>query len=155
MSYDLEFSRSLVTHLNRVLDVVESVFEQAGVTLPERRFIALGQTVHDCEQVSVSFQQLVLGPPGDAGTLPQRCDSPRSASVLVEVVRCIPVPNNRGGAPTVEQITTAAQQQAVDAWMLMEAATQMDAWTFLADVSAGEPQGDKQAMVLSLTMVVE
>jgi hypothetical protein len=154
VSYDLEFTRTLATHVQDVLDIVVQTFGQAGVTLPERQYITSGGTAHDCEQVTVSFQQMYLGPPGDQAAEPQRCDGPRSASVLVEVVRCIPSVNSRTGVPDPQAQANFAVQQLVDAWMLLEAGTLMTVYGILGDVTAGEPQGSYQAMSLTLTMMV-
>lgn len=155
MSYEPEFVTSLVDHMNRVLEVVVQTFGQAGVALPERQYITFGQAVHDCEQVTVAFQQLYMGPPGDQAQQAQHCEGPRSAAVTVEIVRCIPVAGGRTGKLSVPQLTSLAQQQGIDSWMLLEAATNMDPYAgILADVSAGEAGGGFQAMTMSLIMAV-
>lgn len=152
MTYDAPFIDSLKDHMELVLDIVVQTFGQAGILLPDRRYFTFGQPVHDCEQLTVQFQQLYMGPPGDQAQTMQRCDGPRSAAVLVELVRCIPTFQRT--APTVEQLTAAAEQQAIDAWMLLEAATKVNPFGVLADVSPGEPQGAYQAMSLSVITVV-
>lgn len=154
MIYDLEFNTTLATHVQDVLDIVVQTFSQAGVTLPSRQYITSGGTAHDCEQVTVSFQQLYLGPPGDQAAEPQRCEAPRSASVLVEVVRCIPSVNSRTGVPDSAAQSAFAVQQLIDAWLLLQAGTEMSVFGILGDVTAGEPQGTYQAMALSLTMTI-
>lgn len=144
---------TLVVRLNGILDVVVQTFAQAGVSLPERRFVTAGQTAHDCEQVSVSFVQLNLGVPGDPGNEAVRCDGPRSVLVSVEVVRCIPTANARTGTVSVDAIDAASEMQLVDAWLLMEAATNLDDWAILADVAAGQPGGGFQSMTLNVTLL--
>lgn len=156
MTYTPEFAGSLAALANGVLDSVVSVFEQAGVTLPERRYIATGETAHDCEQVTVSLQQLYLGPPGDQSETPQRCEAPRTAVLLVEIVRCIPQPG-RNGAPDVAALQATAEQQMIDAYMLLEAgATAADKWGLgaMADVTPGQPQGQMQAISMNLIVAV-
>ena len=119
MNYTEEYISTLADHMEYVLGVVVDTFGQAGIALPELRYITFGQPVHDCEQVTVQFQQMYVGPPGDQAQVAQPCDSLRSAALLVEIVRCVPTPNSRGGAPTPEQLTATARTQAVDAYMLM------------------------------------
>ena len=154
MSYDAEFTDSLLVHLNTVLDSVVQTFNQANHPLPETRFIAAGQTAHDCEQVSVSLSQLYIGLPGDQAVQPQRCDGPRSALVVVEIVRCIPTANQRTGKMDPAAALAVAETQARDAWLLLESATSMDIYGVLADVTPTDPQGAFQAITLSLTMQV-
>lgn len=43
--------------------------------------------------------------------------------------------------------------QLVDAWLLMEAATNLDDWAILADVAAGQPGGGFQSMTLNVTLL--
>ena len=152
MSYPAEFIDTLKEHMNDVLGIVVETFGQAGIGLPERRYITFGQPVHDCEQLTVQFQQLYMGPPGDQAAVPQRCDGPRSVALMVELVRCIPTFSRV--APTELQLTQAAEQQAVDAWMLLEAATKVNVYGVLADVSAGEASGGFQAISLSVITMV-
>lgn len=154
MSYDEVYVNTLVVHMNDILNSVVQTFGQANVELPARRYIAAGQTAHDCEQVTVSLSQLYIGPPGDQAQEPQRCEAPRSAVVLVEIVRCIPSMNTRTGEVDVTALQAVAETQARDAWMLLEAATNMDVYGILGDVTPTDPQGKYQAITLTLTMVV-
>lgn len=144
----------LMTH---VLSSIENVFEQADVPLPDRRYVTFGGTAHDCEQLTVSFIQMYLGPPGDVAAEPQRCNAPRSALLAIELVRCLPV-GPRGSAPSAAQATEHAIKQAVDAWLLVDGAAQQafDPWGLgiLADVTVTEPAGAYQAVVLNLTVAV-
>lgn len=148
---------SLGDLMSHVLDNVVGVFEQAGIELPERRYIAYGGVAHDCEQVTVSFIQMYLGPPGDQAAQPQRCDAPRTAVLALQIARCLPASGPRGSAPIADSISEHALSQSRDAWLLMEAgATSVDAWGLgvLADVAVTEPQGGYQAVVLNLILAV-
>lgn len=155
MNYTPQYIASLKTMMNDVLETVVSVFEQAGVALPTRRYTAFGPTAHDCEQVTVSFQQLYLGPPGDEASTPQKCDSPRTAVLLIEIVRCVPT-MTRTSAPSQLDLQTYADSRAIDAWMLMEAGMQAspDWLGVLADVAPGEPSGAYQAVSMNLIAAV-
>lgn len=154
--YSLEFAESLKTLMDGVLEAVLSVFEQAGVTLPARSYIAVGQPPHDCEQVTVSFQQLYLGPPGDEATAPQRCEAPRTAVLLVEIVRCTPQ-SGRTAGPSVESLSAYGGERAIDAYLLLEAgAKAADQWGLgtMADVSPGNDGGAMQAISMNLIVAV-
>jgi hypothetical protein len=144
-----------------ILDAVVSVFEQAGVDLPERRYTVVGAPAHDCEQVTVEFQQLYLGPPGDQAQSPQHCDAPRTAYFQVEIARAVPVIESQRGsrtkAPAPDAIQEVAEQQMLDAYLLLEAgANAVDEFGLgtLADVAPGDPAGGFQGMTLNLTLAV-
>ena len=151
-----DYAVSLVNLCNSVLESVISVFEQFGVGLPERRYVTVGQTVHDCEQVTVSFQQLYLGPPGDQAQTPQKCTAPRTAFLNVEIVRSLALPG-RTGKPSADAMQTNAETKLVDAYLLLKAgADAVDQWGIgvIADVTVGEASGDRQAVILNVTLAV-
>ncbi len=57
----------IVNQLDRLLERVVGVYEQAGVPLPLRRYWMLsGEAPEDCAQVVVTFVQAYLGSPGDS-----------------------------------------------------------------------------------------
>lgn len=154
MSVSSEDITTLKDHMDMVLEAVVQTYEQAGVELPEKRYIVFGQPVHDCEQVTVQFVQMYIGPPGDQGQIPQRCDGPRTAVLTVEVVRCIPT-GLRGAAPSATAARSAAEQQAIDTWILLESTNAMDAYSgVLADIAVGEAQGGYQAVTMNVTAAV-
>lgn len=160
-----------------ILNTVVATYADHGVDLPERRYLAVGgqgETVHDCEQVTVSFEQGYSGTPGNQAQEPVKCASPRTAVFIVEVVRALPLPNTVSANPATtipamygedktgvailpaEVQTAIARKQMVDAMLLMDSGLRASENTMtgaLADVSAGSPQGGFQAisMVLSST----
>lgn len=153
--------RSLADLLGGVLERVIGGYAQAGVELPERRYWTLGTPAADCEQVVVSFVQAYIGPPGDEAGSPQRCTSPRSANMNVQVIRCIPTMGARGRAPSEAAIQGASEQLAIDAWLLLDLAGDLDMWDpigpglgVIATVETGEPQGGFQAVTLNITMAI-
>lgn len=147
--------------LESVLNTIVSVFEQANVSLPERRYIYAGErgeTAHDCEQLTVSFSQVYSGVPGAQEPVVSRCDMPRSVTIYVELVRCIPDKLVGRGqtrrAPSVEDMTMHAKVQGIDAWLLMDAGL-IAGEEFLGAVTVaapGPPSGGYQAVVLELTI---
>lgn len=73
-----------------LLDVINRVYADAGVAPPERQYYVIGgqgQTVHDCEQVTVSWDQAYSGLPGNEASIPARCDELHTGAFIVEVVR--------------------------------------------------------------------
>jgi hypothetical protein len=158
-----------------ILNTVVATYADHGVDLPTRRYLAVGgqgDTVHDCEQVTVSFEQGYSGLPGNQAQEPVKCAGPRSGVYIVEVVRALPQPNTSAANPSTpvpsrygQEVTGVqilpqevqsdmARKQMVDAMLLMDAGLragetlQLGA---LADVSAGTPQGAYQAMTLVVT----
>lgn len=158
----------------RIMNAVVATFAEHEIDLPERRYLAVGgqgMTVHDCEQVTVSFEQGYTGLAGNQAQEPVRCDAPRSGVYIVEIVRALPQPNTSDANPATTvpsrfgQVTTGveilpadvqseiARVQMRDAILLMDASLRAADTTLgsLADVAAGQPQGGYQAMVLTLT----
>ena len=158
---------------DRIMNAVVATYAEHEVDLPARRYLAVGgqgATTHDCEQVTVSFEQGYSGAPGNQAMEPVRCESPRSGVFIVEVVRALPQPNTPAANPTttvpnrLSQVVNVAtlpedvqsdiaRKQMVDAMLLLDAGIRAGDTNLgsLADVSAGEPQGAFQAMVLTLT----
>lgn len=160
---------------DHILNTVVATFADHGVDLPTRRYLAVGgqgDTVHDCEQLTVSFEQGYSGTPGNQAQEPVKCASPRSAVFIVEVVRALPLPNTASANPATtiptrygEEVmgvavlppdvqSDIARKQMVDAMLLMDAGLRAGETTMtgsLADVSAGSPQGGYQAMSMVIT----
>lgn len=162
---------------DHILRTVEATYTEHGVDLPERRYLAVGgqgDTVHDCEQLTVSFEQGYSGIPGNQAQEPVTCASPRTAVFIVEVVRALPLPNTISAAPATTNVpamygevktgvqvlptdvqSDIARKQMVDAMLLMDAGLRAGENTIikgsLADVTAGSPQGGYQAISLVIT----
>jgi hypothetical protein len=157
-------SQSLIVHLNGVLSQIRDTFTAEGVLLPTRQYITVGaegSTAWDCEQLTVSLAQLYTGPPGEQAQAPSRCSDPASAVVIVELIRCVPVPqvNTRSKVgPDVAKMTDATEVLLVDAWLLRRAGQEFaDAQNFfgsMADVAFSTPQGGYQAAVMTLVAAV-
>lgn len=156
--------RSLVNTLDEILERVVAGFEQAGVSLPDRRYWTMNEPAADCEQLVVFFNQAYIGPPGDEASEPQRCDSPRTAQIDIQILRCVPVPKGRGQImPKPEEIQAASVVQAIDAYLLLDLACQLDTWDHpihsrglgvIATVDAGPAEGAFQGPVLHLTVAI-
>lgn len=158
---------SLAWVLGEILERVRNTYAAEGVSLPDRQYwTAMGGT-EDCEQLVVSLVQVYIGPVGDEASGPQRCDGPRSASIDVKLTRCIPThsgssPRGRTAPPTEEQIQAGAQDIVIDAWMLLDAAANLDVWNhpgpggpgIIATVDITEPGGGFQSTILHLNLQV-
>jgi hypothetical protein len=157
----LEDVQSLARMLQGVLDAVVTAYEAVPMELPERRYWTLQQPAADCEQLVVSFIQAYIGPPGDEASTPQRCYSPRTAVLQVQVIRCIPTVGPKGKSPTAEQIQGGSEQLAMDTWLLLDIAADLEQWDpvgpglgVIATVAAEAPQGGYQAVTLSVSMAI-
>lgn len=143
--------------MESVLESVNAVYEQENTTLPDRQYITMGETSHDCEQLTVGFDQLYVGTPGDQAESPQRCNSPRSIAMTVQLVRKIPIMAGRGNPPSADEISESARVMATDAWLLLDgcmAASAVEQYGAISDVSVTPPSGAYQAIVVSFVVGV-
>lgn len=149
---EVEDLDTLADSMEEVLAVTTNTLLSFGIEIPDRRFISFGKTVHDCEQLTVSFVQMYLGPPGDQAQGPAPCGGPRTAVFQIQLVRCTPVTNLRTKkVPDQDELTAFTRSQAKDAWALLESATQYDRYEgVIADVALTEVDGGYQAVVLNL-----
>lgn len=154
--------------MNRILTQINNTYSTFGVELPTKQFFDLGgqgETPHDCEQVSVSFEQMYNGAVGNPDQTPTGCYAPRTATFVIEVVRCTPTlkrPTGRGGAlipPSVEELSEAVEIQTNDAWLLMDAGlTMAEEFSLaggLADVLVSPESGGYQAVILNLVLSLQ
>lgn len=153
---------NIVTLLDNVLDAVVNTYTSYNVPLPARQYWTLGMSSIDCEQLTITLIQGYLGPPGSQQSQPQRCNMPRSVTMLITVARQIPVVSQSGRAPLATTIEDGSRIGAIDAWVLLESINLLDQW----DVSSGfgvgvigsveipPPDGGFQLVTLQLTMAV-
>lgn len=153
---DLILDRDRIFNLGQhVLEVINSVFEQASVKLPSKQYVAIGPTAHDCEQVTVGFEQIYLGPPGLQAEEPQQCNVPRSVVWRCEVVRQVPVVSGgRAESPSAKRMNEYAKEQLRDMYLLLEAGAYSDEdWLgVITDGAVTQAQGGYQAAILNLVM---
>lgn len=165
----------IVEIADHLLNTIVTTYGEHGVSLPESRYLAVGgqgTTVHEGEQVTVSFEQSYSGLPGMQAQEPVKCNSPRTAVFVIEIVRCIPSANTAAANPETpvpsrygevntgvrnlspETHTAVAKAQMVDAMLLMDAGLRAGETTLvgsITDVSAGAPQGGYQAISMVVT----
>lgn len=152
-----EDAMNLVELMDFIVAEVVVGFTERGVDLPDRRFWKVGSPVHDCEQLCVFFNQAYVGPPGDEASDPQRCESPRTAQIGVQLARKVPtITGTRGVLPSAEKIQEASKQQAIDAWVLLDISCSLDKWGLgvIATVDAGDAAGGFQGPTLNLTVAI-
>jgi hypothetical protein len=147
--------------LNHIKDTIETFYAQAGVALPERRFLAVGDVADsvsvDCEQMNVNYIRSYFGLPGQPDLRPSNCELLMSADFVIQVTRCV-LPRTRGSrgalsAPTTEFLDDKALFQSVDAGLLLESAHAMSsAQGVSAAVSPAGVQGEYQSMQLNLSI---
>lgn len=135
--------------MESIVESIVQVYSDAGEAVPDRHVLSVGSAPHDCEQINVSLDQLYIGGPGDQAEQPMQCESPRTVSFTVQIVRCIPTPKSRSASVTPEDQGLSTQQLATDFWLLLEGLMASEAVTYLgalADISATPPQGAYQAV---------
>ncbi len=156
-----EDANRLTDMLDGVLERVETVFQSYNVPLPNRRYWMIGSPALDCEQVVISFIQMYLGPPGAEVSQPQRCNVPRSATIMIQISRRVPVVGQNGKPPSGSTIQQNSALSTVDAWVLMESIKEFDMWDdtgyglgVIATLEITGPEGGFQTVGLQLTMAV-
>lgn len=145
-----------------LLAQIRTTFNDHGIVLPDKQFFDTGprEAPHDCEQLSIAFEQMYNGSPGVPDQIPTPCNGPRTGTYVVELVRCTPVMGKSArGAPLTPpdeaKLNAAAKQQWIDAWLLMDAgllAGESFAAGALADVGSTPESGGFQAVVLNITL---
>lgn len=146
----------VASFMEQVLETIVETFAEAGVPLPDRRYIFFGIPAADCAQLTVALQQLYLGPPGLPASEPSPCSAPTSAVLRVELLREVPIPGDRELTVPIPKMIAAAQEQIRDAELLMESLKPMcgAAWGAMgvfADVLMGTEQGMYAGPVMTLT----
>lgn len=144
--------------LQRLLETTESFYETAGVPLPSRRYWCLGEAAEDCAQLTVVFQNMNLGTPGEQQNEPMPCNGPRFATVQINVTRDI-VNSENTTPPGADRIQASSEWMALDAWLLMDNLSAYDVGPYgtrgsgvLATVSTPKPSGNVQTTTLTLTI---
>jgi len=111
----------------KVLDEVVARFATAGVALPARRYVANGEVARDpnaeedCSAVSVGFPRAFIGSPGIPRFEAITCAPIRTADLLIEITRCVPVPDDHGNPPSATEIDDSAKQILTDGYVLFAA----------------------------------
>lgn len=156
-----EDANRLTAMMDGVLERVETVFQSYNVPLPNRRYWMIGTPALDCDQVVVSFIQMYLGSPGAEVSQPQRCNVPRSATIMIQISRPVPTVGQNGRPPSAEKIQQNSALSTTDAWVLMEALREFDMWDdtgyglgVIATLEITGPEGGFQTVGLQLTMAV-
>lgn len=102
-----------------LLGRVEDAAANAGVVLPERRFVSNGEVAFDCELVAIQVPTGFRGSPA----LPSPDRNRRNVTVwtfefTVWLIRCVPTINDRGIVPTAAALQDSASVILRDAHIL-------------------------------------
>lgn len=171
----IENPTQLFDMAKQVLDEVVAQFAEVGVELPERQYVHIGgmaDTAHDCEQVTVSIEQHYAGTPEEEALAGATCDTQRTVAFVVEVVRCIPNMQSKGGRggaayrpPNSEEMNKYSELRSQDMLIMLDTGAIisdkfyefsgfMNGSGGLFDVSPGSPSGNMQGVILNLTTIV-
>lgn len=145
--------------LQRLLEQTEAIYEAAGVPLPSRRYWCLGQAAEDCDQLTVVFQNMNLGTPGEQQQEPMNCHGPKFATVQINVTRNMVNSETSTTPPREDRIIAASEWMAIDAWLLMDNLKVYDVTSLgtpgagvMATVTTPPPSGNVQTTTLTLTI---
>jgi hypothetical protein len=112
---------------NLAVDVKMAIidgFASAGVDLPARQYVSYGFPAHDCAQLVVAAEATA----GTEGALSQEVVEPvlgkpghamRYARFGITLLRCVPVVQDDGDPPTVEDEEEAAETVLADTVLLL------------------------------------
>lgn len=127
---------SMISQLTTTLGIynegrklLDYVIASAGtnlIELPAKRYVTVGQAVHDCEQVVFEMNALQTGLPADTspgGSAISVCPPVWSLVGTLYIVRCGPKMKDDGSIPPA-QLEATAKTQAVDALLLQDAVAQ-------------------------------
>lgn len=113
-----------------LLGAIGAQYQAAGVALPDRQYIAAGapnQIAWDCEQLVISLQGIGWGVAEEAfqqtvqtGT-GASVQGPRHAVLVVQLVRCLPTPEDDGTPPSADDLTDAGLTYLKDCALLSQA----------------------------------
>ena len=147
-----------------ILKEIKDIYAQYKVALPPRQYVSVGgpnSTAHDDEQVTVTLTSVSPGIAGGPASPYSYLNDVLHANFHIEIVRAIPVPNERmltPAPPTPEAITLSSKALMKDAILLIEAGKRVGEETYsetaMLETVSGQPQGGMQAMTMSLTLVV-
>lgn len=135
----------LLTVPKAFLAYVVAYFEQAGVAVPDRRYVGGGLPANvawDCEQITCTLSEVGWGRSKDATQLSPTfgraasVNAMRHANYALTLVRCYPVMGDRGELPTNDELETAGEQQMIDAGLLSQAGV-----NFVAFPNSAIPRG--------------
>lgn len=102
------------------LTAVEQSFTDAGISLPDRRFISNNSVAYDCEQCSVEVGGLGIGTATADTPVGLKVPKVPNAIIMVALIRdCQPVSEEGGAPPTVEAIEAASDALLADATVLI------------------------------------
>jgi hypothetical protein len=122
---------NLVKFADHVLDYVVAFFAANSVALPDARYITAGVPsldAWDCEQLVLgivgvtdgSARQGQIASANMAGVM-LSAQGVRAASYEIQLVRCCPMIDDYGNAPSVADKHAAGRQQAVDMGLISQA----------------------------------
>lgn len=148
---------------DKILLAIENTFNVNAIALPARKYTtvgALGSVAYDCEQLTVSWQETYNGLPGNPqiGIIKPNCSTLHTGVFIVELVRPIAVSLKPDVPPEPALIQASADGLMKDAVLLHDAGLVAAEDSLLngatVSVSAGDPSGGYQSIIMTVTMVI-
>jgi hypothetical protein len=156
VQYLAGYDRPVASVARYITQVIEKVFSDNRVELPDRRIITIGSVAVDEPLLAVMFGGVAVGPPGNELNTPLRGESPRSLTFNVELWRQTPAIGPTGVSPSPTEITASAETIMMDSWLLLEAAYASDQLGVgvIANVTVNEPQGEMSGVAMAIELQV-
>lgn len=108
------------------LDAVVAHYLTEAVDLPDRQYVSNGLPAFDCEQITVHVENTfgITGTPLGENPTDQYRDAGhamRAGVFAITIIRCVPMLDDDGNAPTVAREVTASQAIYADAVLVLNA----------------------------------
>lgn len=94
-------------------------------SLPQTRYVQVGDVVRDCESVIASVGNMAPDPNYD----PIECAAPRSATFLIDVIRSCAIAYDREGLTIPSKMEEISGKAAVDGQVLYDFAAETSGWS--------------------------
>lgn len=108
-----------------LLEVTRDFYVDNGYPFPPRHYVSCGLPAWDCEQATVYVERTFSGQVDQEDVAPISCLVVRSAVLVLEIARCVPMIDSEGDQPripTVQEETDAAELVLADPMLIVNAA---------------------------------
>ncbi len=106
-----------------LMEAVSALAADGASPAPERRYVAHGTVTWDCELLAVNIVRVL---PKLVDPRAQSCAVMHEVTYAVTLLRCYPMPSDRGQPPSADDLTDAGRDLATDGQALWKGLTR--AW---------------------------
>lgn len=91
-----------------LLEAAQAAITEAGLTIPSRSYVHLGNIAVDCEQLVVTIDGLTFGLTDGPENPAVKCMPPGYSTYTVLLALCVPVPDDSGTPPSTADLEASA-----------------------------------------------